>query len=127
MFELIMLTIALIIISLLTMESVRSKIRLRRISVALLQSEINREAIEKKLLEVLASRDSSSVEQTDGFLKFVSESRDAAFKYIEVVQESLKPLEEAINLLGSSQIKSADRKRAIEIIEGAIKNLPDDL
>ena len=127
MFELIMLTIALMIISLLTMESVRSKIRLRRISVALLQSEINREAIEKKLLEVLASRDSSSVEQTDGFLKFVSESRDAAFKYIEVVQESLKPLEEAIGLLGSSQIKSADRKRAIEIIEGAIKNLPDDL
>ena len=127
MFELIMLTIALIIISLLTMESVRSKIRLRRISVALLQSEINREAIEKKLLEVLASRDSSSVEQTDGFLKFVSESRDAAFKYIEIVQESLKPLEEAIGLLGSSQIKSADRKRAIEIIEGAIKNLPDEL
>ena len=127
MFELIMLTIALMIISLLTMESVRSKIRLRRISVALLQSEINREAIEKKLLEVLASRDSSSVEQTDGFLKFVSESRDAAFKYIEVVQESLKPLEEAIGLLGSSQIKSADRKRAIEIIEGAIKNLPDEL
>jgi len=127
MFELIMLTIALMIISLLTMESVRSKIRLRRISVALLQSEINREAIEKKLLEVLASRDSSSVEQTDGFLKFVSESRDAAFKYIEIVQESLKPLEEAIGLLGSSQIKSADRKRAIEIIEGAIKNLPDEL
>ena len=127
MFELIMLTIALMIISLLTIESVGSKIKLRRISVALLQSEINRDAIEKKLLEVLASKDSSSVEQTDGFLKFVSESRDAAFKYIEVVQESLKPLEEAIGLLGSSQIKSADRKRAIEIIETAIKNLPDDL
>ena len=127
MFELIMLTIALMIISLLTIESVRSKIKLRRISVALLQSEINRDAIEKKLLEVIASKDSSSVEQTDGFLKFVSESRDAAFKYIEVVQESLKPLEEAIGLLGSSQIKSADRKRAIEIIETAIKNLPDDL
>ena len=127
MFELIMLTIALMIISLLTIESVRSKIKLRRISVALLQSEINRDAIQKKLLEVLASKDSSSVEQTDGFLKFVSESRDAAFKYIEVVKESLKPLEEAIGLLGSSQIKSADRKRAIEIIETAIKNLPDDL
>jgi len=127
MFELIMLTIALIIISLLAMESVRSKIRLRRISVALLQSEINREAIEKKLLEVLASRDSSSVEQTDGFLKFVSESRDAAFKYIEVVQESLRSLEEALVLLNNTSVKAADRKRAIEIIENAIKNLPDDI
>ncbi len=127
MFELIMLALALMIISLLTIEIVGVKIKLRRISGALLQSEINREAVEKRLLELLANTDSSNVEQTEGFLKFVSESRDAAFKYIEVVQESLKPLEEAIGLLGSSQIKSADRKRAIEIIETAISNLPDDL
>ena len=127
MFELIMLALALMIISLLTIEIVGVKIKLRRVSGALLQSEINREAVEKRLLELLANTDSSNVEQTEGFLKFVSESRDAAFKYIEVVQESLKPLEEAIGLLGSSQIKSADRKRAIEIIETAIKNLPDDL
>ena len=127
MFELIMLALALMIISLLTIEIVGVKIKLRRVSGALLQSEINREAIEKRLLELLANTDSSNVEQTEGFLKFVSESRDAAFKYIEVVQESLKPLEEAIGLLGSSQIKSADRKRAIEIIETAISNLPDDL
>ena len=127
MFELIMLALALMIISLLTIEIVGVKIKLRRVSGTLLQSEINREAVEKRLLELLANTDSSNVEQTEGFLKFVSESRDAAFKYIEVVQESLKPLEEAIGLLGSSQIKSADRKRAIEIIESAIKNLPDDL
>ena len=127
MFELIMLALALILTSLLTVEIVGVKIKLRRVSGALLQSEINREAIEKRLLELLANTDSSNVEQTEGFLKFVSESRDAAFKYIEVVQESLKPLEEAIGLLGSSQIKSADRKRAIEIIETAISNLPDDL
>ena len=127
MFELIMLALALMIISLLTIEIVGVKIKLRRVSGTLLQSEINREAVEKRLLELLANTDSSNVEQTEGFLKFVSESRDAAFKYIEVVQESLKPLEEAIGLLGSSQIKSADRKRAIEIIETAISNLPDDL
>ena len=127
MFELIMLALALMIISLLTIEIVGVKIKLRRVSGALLQSEINREAIEKRLLELLANTDSSNVEQTEGFLKFVSESRDAAFKYIAVVQESLKPLEEAIGLLSSSPIKAADRKRAIEIIETAIKNLPDDL
>lgn len=127
MFELIVLVVALILTSLLAVEVVRARIRIRRISVALLQSEINREAIEKRLLEVLSRNDSSSVEQTDGFLKFVSESRDAAFRYIEVVQESLKSLEEALPLLGTTVIKAADRKRAIEIIETVIKNLPDDL
>ena len=127
MFELIMLALALILTSLLTVEIVGVKIKLRRISGALLQSEINREAVEKRLLELLANTDSSNVEQTEGFLKFVSESRDAAFKYIEVVQESLKPLEEAIGLLSSSPIKSAYRKKAILIIETAVKNLPEDL
>jgi hypothetical protein len=127
MFEVTMLTLVLIVVSLSTIDMVGSKIKLRRISVALIQSEINREAIEKRLSEVLEVKDSSSVEQTDGFLKFVSDSRDAAFEYIEVVQESLQSLDEALALISTSQIKSADRKRAMAIIEGAIKNLPDNV
>ena len=127
MFELIMLALALMIISLLTIEIVGVKIKLRRVSGALLQSEINREAVEKRLLELLANTDSSNVEQTEGFLKFVSESRDAAFSYIEAVQQTLAPLRKAVELLGNSPIKAADRKKAILIIEAAVKNLPEDL
>ena len=127
MFELIMLALALILISLLTVEIVGVKIKLRRITGALLQSEIDREAIEERLLELLANSDSSNVEQTEGFVRFVSESRDAAFSYIEEVQGTLAPLTEAVELLGNSPIKAADRKKAILIIETAISNLPDDL
>ena len=127
MFELIMLALALILISLLTVEIVGVKIKLRRITGALLQSEIDREAIEERLLELLANTDSSNVEQTEGFVRFVSESRDAAFSYIEDVQQTLAPLREAVGLLSSSPIKAADRKKAILIIETAIGNLPEDL
>ena len=127
MFELIMLALALILISLLTVEIVGVKIKLRRITGALLQSEIDREAIEERLLELLANSDSSNVEQTEGFVRFVSESRDAAFSYIEEVQATLAPLRKAVGLLSSSPIKAADRKKAILIIETAISNLPDDL
>ena len=127
MFELIMLALALILISLLTVEIVGVKIKLRRVSGALLQSEIDREAIEERLLELLANTDSSNVEQTEGFVRFVSESRDAAFSYIEEVQQTLAPLREAVGLHGNSPIKAADRKKAILIIETAISNLPDDL
>ena len=127
MFELIMLALALILISLLTVEIVGVKIKLRRITGALLQSEIDREAIEERLLELLANSDSSNVEQTEGFVRFVSESRDAAFSYIEDVQQTLAPLREAVGLLSSSPIKAADRKKAILIIETAIGNLPEDL
>ena len=127
MFELIMLALALILISLLTVEIVGVKIKLRRVTGALLQSEIDREAIEERLLELLANTDSSNVEQTEGFVRFVSESRDAAFSYIEDVQQTLAPLREAVGLLSSSPIKAADRKKAILIIETAIGNLPEDL
>jgi hypothetical protein len=38
----------------------------------------------------------SSIEQSDGFLKFISESRDWAFKYIEEVQEGLKKFSDKV-------------------------------
>jgi hypothetical protein len=39
--------------------------------------------------EELKEKQNVSVEKTDGFLKFISESRDLAFQYIEKVQESV--------------------------------------
>jgi hypothetical protein len=41
------------------------------------------------LAEELKKNENVSVEKTDGFLKFISESRDLAFEYIEKVQDSL--------------------------------------
>jgi hypothetical protein len=49
----------------------------------------------KFLQEELDKRDNVSVEQTDGFVKFLSESRDWAFSYIEDVQNSIKSLKDA--------------------------------
>jgi aspartyl/asparaginyl-tRNA synthetase len=46
--------------------------------------------------EFLAQRDAVSVEKTDGFLRFVSESREWAFKYIEDVQSAIKIFEEEL-------------------------------
>ena len=49
----------------------------------------------KFLQEELDKRDNVSIEQTDGFVKFLSESRDWAFNYIEDVQSSIKSLKDA--------------------------------
>ena len=127
MFELLILAFALVLFSFLIVEIIGLKIKTHRLAFALLQEELDKSEIEFRLLELLAEGDSSNVEQTEGFLKFVSESRDAAFSYIEEVQQALAPLTEAIGLLSSSQIKAADRKKAILIIQNAINNLPEDL
>ena len=42
-----------------------------------------------KLAEELKKKEDVSIEKTDGFLKFISESRDLAFQYIEEMQEAL--------------------------------------
>ena len=50
----------------------------------------------KFLQEELDKRDNVSIEQTDGFVKFLSESRDWAFNYIEDVQQSIQHLKIAV-------------------------------
>ncbi len=58
-------------------------------SVAYLQLVLD----SKKQIEVLQNelkkREDNAIEKTDGFLKFVSESREWAFKYIEDVQQAI--------------------------------------
>ena len=46
--------------------------------------------IGKKLEAVIAENEAKKLEKDDGFLRFISESRDWAFKYIEDVQQAIK-------------------------------------
>jgi hypothetical protein len=71
---------------------VRKKKKLLSIIV---QLEIDKQILSDKLSEALVLKESQSeVEQTEGFLKFISESRDWAFKYIEDVQAAIKQFKE---------------------------------
>jgi hypothetical protein len=45
--------------------------------------------IAKKLEETLTQNESKKLEKDDGFVKFLSESRETAFRYIEEVQEAI--------------------------------------
>jgi hypothetical protein len=46
--------------------------------------------IAKKLEIALAENDSKKLEKDDGFIKFLSQSRESAFGYIEEVQEAIE-------------------------------------
>jgi len=61
----------------------------------IIQLEADKDILMSKLEEALATKESiTNVEQTEGFLKFISESRDWAFKYIEDVQAAIKQFKE---------------------------------
>jgi hypothetical protein len=73
----------------LIVSAINLKIKNRRLAVELLQSTIDHNIALTMLAEELKKNENVSVEKTDGFLKFISESRDLAFEYIEKVQDSL--------------------------------------
>jgi hypothetical protein len=61
-----------------------------------IEAEIERAAILDKLEEIIKENELKSIEGSDGFLKFVSDSREWAFKYIEDVQEAFGKFDDAI-------------------------------
>jgi hypothetical protein len=77
------------VIAILVIGTINLKIRNRKLATELLQSTIDHNIALTMLAEELKRKEEVSVEKTDGFLKFISESRDLAFEYIEKVQESL--------------------------------------
>lgn len=63
----------------------------------LLQQSVDRNAIASKLEETVTMVNNTSVEDKDGFIKFLSQSREWAFDYIEKVQAAIKVLHVAMN------------------------------
>ena len=60
------------------------------------QAEIDKKALLVAIERLQAEKDQKPVEQTDGFLRFISESRDAAFTYIEEVQDAISSFDEKV-------------------------------
>jgi hypothetical protein len=89
--------ISLIVISTLMLTSAIFNLyffsRHKKLIGVIAQLIVDKEVISNKMDEINAM---SSKEFGDGFIKFLSESRDAAFDYIETVQGSIKNYLEAL-------------------------------
>lgn len=81
--------------------------RLLRKSVSL---EMNNLILLAKFEEMSNSISEKSIEESEGFLKFVSDSRDWAFTYIEDVQQALMVYDVALNTDDAKIINEAYKK-----------------
>jgi pantothenate synthetase len=79
----------LLIIVVLLINNLAIRSKNRRLSADIIQIALDKSIISKKLKEELDKKDSESIEKSEGFLKFISQSRDWAFDYIEQVQAAL--------------------------------------
>jgi threonyl-tRNA synthetase len=84
----IFLSLVAVIVTLI-LNVVRLRLKNRRLASELLQITLDQNTLMTKLAEELKRKEEVSLEKTDGFLKFISESRELAFEYIEAMQEAL--------------------------------------
>ena len=75
--------------------------RMRRFATTLSEAYMQQLAdnflLQKEVERLHQEIENKKLEQTDGFLKFVSESRDWAFGYIEEVQKALAEFDEVVD------------------------------
>jgi hypothetical protein len=62
----------------------------RKIFASLVQENIDKNLILSRLSQVTNENEALKIEQSEGFVRFLSESRQSAFDYIEQVQDALQ-------------------------------------
>jgi len=92
-FNLIIFIVFILLLALFVFDSVRLRIVNRNLFSKLVQAEIDKNTLADKLNKTILEH---SAEKSDGFLRFVSDSREQAFKYIEEVQDAIKVFDEEI-------------------------------
>lgn len=99
-----------VFISVLVYFIIALSIKNRRLTARATQATIDRMAATEMLYNLIDERQNASVEQTDGFIKFISESRDWAFTYIEDVQQALMVYDVALSTDDAKIINEAYKK-----------------
>lgn len=70
--------------------SLRLIVKNRKLKENLLQQNLDNKLLVKKINDLLQQEENRKLESSDGFVRFLSESRDWAFNYIEDTQDAIE-------------------------------------
>jgi len=97
------------------------------------QGLVDQFALMQKLEEALKNTDEKKIEETEGFLKFVSQSRDWAFQYIERVQVAIKNFQDIFHPIAvqyyedkEQPISQEEFGKLFEAYKKLVEELPDE-
>ena len=94
--ELVVFIIALLVFVALIITNINTRIQNNKLKANLTQEAIDRAIVMEEMRKLMAEIDKKNSNQNDGFLKFVSDSREAAFKYIEEVQAAITEFDQRV-------------------------------
>jgi hypothetical protein len=110
-------------------DDVRLRFKNYKLDKEVQQSILNYIILSEKMEEVIKKQDSKKIEETDGFLKFVTESREWAFQYIEDVQKTIVNLQDIaakLDLPPKSYVLTEELEDLRKAIAEVLKQLPKD-
>jgi hypothetical protein len=84
------------IILVLAYRLIKLRMFFKQLSELYLQAMADKALLERKITELYQEIENVKLKETDGFLKFVSDSRDWAFQYIEEVQKALAEFDKEV-------------------------------
>lgn len=126
--NIIAFSVATVIIFVLLGYVIVLKFKNKKLAEDLIQAIIDKMAISNQFAQVLNNKKVKDLEESDGFLKFLSESREAAFKYIEDFQEAMGSFIQEVGPVIETYKKvdspSAGTKRLIKAYEDLIQIMP---
>jgi hypothetical protein len=105
--EIIVFVLVISLITFLVCSNIYLYFKKRNIAKMLFQTAIDKNLLANKLNEELDRKYNKPIDQTEGFIKFLSDSRDSAFEYIEDVQAAIINLRSAMKLGTSDDITKA--------------------
>lgn len=117
----------------LAVDNVRQRLKVSRLDNDVNQSIADYIALSQKMEEAIKNTDAKKIEQTEGFLKFVSESRDWAFQYIERVQIVIKNFQDIFHPFAVEYYKDKTKPisqeefgKVFQAYKKLIEELPDE-
>ncbi len=93
----------------------------KKASALLVQAELDKMMLVNRIEKIAEDLQALETQQSDGFLKFISQSRDWAFDYIEKVQDAIVQLNTA--MIASDEVKITEAYK--KLIEFLPENNPD--
>ena len=105
----------------------------KRLKKDVAQGLIDQFALMQKLEDSYKNTDNKKIEETEGFLRFVSQSRDWAFQYIERVQVAIKNFQDVFHPFATDYYKDKSKPigqdefgKIFEAYKKLVDELPDE-
>lgn len=131
--EIVVFTVFIVFFFAIALVGVRLKLTNLKLEKDVKQGLLDYFIMAEQLEKALQNTDAKKIEETEGFLKFVSDSRDWAFQYIERVQIGIKNFQDVFHPIAikyyenkEEPINQEEFGKLFEAYKKLVEELPDE-